>query len=510
MQIILLDPPNLLPNNRLQEVTNAPLSACLMSGYISSLLKKHGFEVKIIDANSNNLSLHEIIKLIQSEPPILLGVHLVYQWEETLKILEMLEIIKINCATHISLYGYYPTFAYKEIINNNIYVDTIVIGEPEHTFLELAKILINNRPYKEMLSIKGLSFAKCQEVVKNEDRELIVDLDNLPFPERTGSRNDFPEYILGSRGCYNHCNFCYLHSFYGQGSSWRGRSVENIAKEIEELTKEGYDYFYFADANFFERNLEEKKKRGLKLASLLKALDKNIKFGLECRADDVEREVFQKLKEVGLREVFLGLENGCQKVLRRFKKNINITQNEEAVRTIQDLGINLFLGFIIFDPETTIDDLRENLSFLKKLNLLSKPSITGHLLCHRQSIFHGTPAYQELLLEERLSFPNYSKYEGIYKFTDSRVDFIYEVVEGFCQKVLNTLQGKDLKNSANNLKEKAYKEINEFLISNFEETVSFFEKHENCNREGVYYLKEEISSRLPLNQRISFKSQRIL
>ncbi|MDI6786329.1 MAG: radical SAM protein [bacterium] len=494
MSIILLDPPNLLPHNKLQEISNAPLSACLMTGYISSVLKEYGFFVEIINANSNNLSIEETIDLIQDKSPLLLGVHLIYQWEETLKVLKMLESIKFNFSPHINLYGFYPTFAYKELLNNNIYIDSITIGEPEFTFLELADSLLNGNGYKNIFNIKGLSFVKCQEVIKNQDRDLIKDLDSLPFPDRLDFPGDSLNYILGSRGCYNQCSFCYVNPFYGKKKLWRGRNVESIVKEISSLAKNGNRRFYFADANFFGKDIKDKEKRGETLAFLLKKLDKGIQFGLECRADDVSKETFKKLKDVGLTQVFLGVENSCQDTLRRFNKSIKSDKNKEAIRIIQSLNIELFLGFIMFDQETTIDSLQDNFYFLKELNLLRTPSVTAHLLCHHQNVLQGTPDYQKLLSNNSISFPSYSKYEGLYSFIDSRVSFVYSLVEKFCYKILNYLEGKDLECSLNYKIEDSYEEINNLLILSFEETLFYFKDYKNCEQEKAYYFQEKILS----------------
>ncbi|MBU0599609.1 radical SAM protein [bacterium] len=492
MEIVLLEPPKLLSQYKFQEVTNAPLSACLITPYLSSLLKDHGFKVKIVDARDK--SIEEAIILIQDESPALLGVHLVYQWEETAEIFKMLKEIKNKFSPFINLYGFYPTFAYQELLIENpfsIYLDTITIGEPEHTFLELAKLVIYKKPLGELFKIKGLAFVKDQKVVRNHDRPLIMDLDSLPFPDRTSLKDNSIKYILGSRGCYHQCSFCYISSFY-KGSLWRPRSVKNIISEISKLVAQGNNYFYFADANFFGKDLKEKKQRGLKLAFLLKKLRKEIKFGLECRTSDVHQEVFKALKEAGLREVFLGVENASLSTLNRFNKQDSNGQNKKALKIIQDLGINLFLGFIMFDLETTTSDLKKNLSFLQELNLLKKPSVTAHLLSHRESVFQGTLSYQRLLAKNLLRFSKFSRYEGFYTFSDYRIGIIYQVVERFCLTVLNALKGEDLNCSLETTQEHKFKEINDLLVLSFQETISYFEDDKNCFKEKVSEFQEKI------------------
>ena len=52
-------------------------------------------------------------------------------------------------------------------------------------------------------------------------------------------------------------------------------------------------------------------------------------------------------------------------------------------------------GFIMFEPDSTLADVRENFEFLKEMGMLNIPSITAHLLHHKQTIFQGTLDYEK-------------------------------------------------------------------------------------------------------------------
>lgn len=62
--------------------------------------------------------------------------------------------------------------------------------------------------------------------------------------------------------------------------------------------------------------------RGIELSKELKRRNLKSKFAIECRANDVEKENFRALKEVGLVSVFLGIESGSNNVLKRYNKEI--------------------------------------------------------------------------------------------------------------------------------------------------------------------------------------------
>src|SRR3989338_4524478 len=117
--ILLLEPPRPPDSSRSQEVVNAPLSACLFSHYIVSLLRSKGIDVELLDAHLLGLSVQDTLKELAKkfvgayrDTPLLLGVHLVYLWEKTEEVFDLLSKIKsLNPRVHINLYGYYPTFA---------------------------------------------------------------------------------------------------------------------------------------------------------------------------------------------------------------------------------------------------------------------------------------------------------------------------------------------------------------------------------------------------------------
>ena len=63
---------------------------------------------------------------------------------------------------HINLYGHFPTFAFKDLLTEYPFIDSITIGEPEGTFLELADTVVNNRGNSALSAIDGLAFNTVQ------------------------------------------------------------------------------------------------------------------------------------------------------------------------------------------------------------------------------------------------------------------------------------------------------------------------------------------------------------
>ncbi|OAT80739.1 B12-binding domain-containing radical SAM protein [Desulfotomaculum copahuensis] len=448
MRILLLNPPLLTTPHTTDLVVNAPLSACLVTGYAGACLQQAGFEVQVADADVAGWTMAETAAFLSGAAYDLLGVHLKFLWERTPEILDLLAAVKRQKpAVHLNLYGHYPTFAWETLLREYPFIDSIARGEPEFILVELARQLAGP-DRTAWRRIEGLARREGDKAVGNPLRPAIVDLDALPFPLRPPAdliaRRQMHHYILGSRGCFGRCTFCYLNPFYGPEAPWRGRSPENIIKEINAVHRQtGSTSFYFADANFFGPG-EKGRRRILELAALLKELDFPIVFGLECRSSDVEEEVFARLVEAGLRDVFLGVESGARSALDRFRKGTTVAQNERALKILRNLGIHISLGFINFDPGATLEEIKENLYFLQRMDLLDCPTTTAHLFFHRLVVLRGMPAYGQLLEQGRLHPAGFTGHEGEYQIADPRVEALARVMGAVARRTLEFTRGEDL------------------------------------------------------------------
>ena len=536
MSIVLLEPPRPENPDRREDVVNAPLSACLFTGYISSVLHKNKIEAEIINAHLYDWSIEQTITYLSKKTLLLLCVHAVYLWEKTQDIFDMLSTIKSkNLAMHINLYGYYPTFAYKKILGDFPFIDSVTIGEPEFISLDLARHILsfldrsantfishkltkedkNTPPFSppsqggdrggvnqntflyhpaqgqdgevqnlflDEIKIPGLAFRDKNGNVVFNPRPPIKDLDRLPYPVRQDialyQKKGIVTYIQGSRGCYGHCTFCYLNPFYGQVNLWRGRSAKNIFDEIYKLhTERSIKNFYFSDANFFGPG-KPGKERAITLAELILANNLDICFGLECRANDVEEYSLSRLVMAGLTNVFLGLESGDPASLKRFKKHTTVDENKKAIQLLRDYGIEPTFGFIMFEPNSTLESVRNNFEFLKEMGIMTTPAVTAHLLHHRQNLFEGTPDYQSMIQEATDTDTSFTNYEMLYTIKDPKVEAFSEVISHVCRMSLSLLPKTfdcEINASTTNNKPPLLDALNNTLITIFEKTLSYFE-----------------------------------
>ena len=208
--------------------------------------------------------------------------------------------------------GHYASCAAQELLARHPELDLVVIHEGERTLVELAG-LAEMTP-EALSGVRGIVFRGEERIVSTPPREILADLDALPWPDRSGPARLLAgvptAYMMGSRGCLGACDYCCISTLHRlvPGRRFRQRRPEMIAEEMAWLYHErGVRQFVFHDDNFLvpsvERNLE-------RIDALERALRRrgvrHVGLALKCRPADVDREVFLRLRAMGLLRVFLG------------------------------------------------------------------------------------------------------------------------------------------------------------------------------------------------------------
>jgi 5-methoxy-6-methylbenzimidazole methyltransferase len=362
-----------------------------------------------------------------------LAVHAVYFWEGTEKLFQLLaELRRCGYVTPVCLYGFFPTLAWKDILDAYPAVDYVIVGEPEDTLVDLARDLRAGA----VAPVKGLALRIQSKTVFNGRRPHIVPLDRLPFPLRPSLPIEETISILASRGCYNHCSFCLIPTLTGDRPFWRSRSPENIIAEITGLIDRGKTDFYFVDPNFIGPG-KTGKEQALTLARSLAEL--SITFGMECRANDLTPGLLRALVDAGLTSLLVGIESGGRNILQRLGKHTSIAQNETAIAMVREAGLEPEIGFIMFDALSTLDDITENLNFLLRNQLLQILGRTANLLYHDHIAFKGTGGYQAAVSRGRLLPQGIFGFEGCLLYEDYRVGWLAGLIKPLCQFVLREM-----------------------------------------------------------------------
>jgi radical SAM superfamily enzyme YgiQ (UPF0313 family) len=422
MDVLLVN----LPYPLCAVTTTSKIAEQMGLGYLAAMLRKSGYKVELFDAFLYDLTVQQTVEEIKKRDSDILGFA-VYQ-EQIDDLITIINSLRSDGTdSHITLGGQFPTLAYRELLQAFNGIDSITIGEGEYTLLELTEKIINDSNWKE---VSGISYREGNKIVTNPPRPLIMDLDSLPFPERDTLLQVLEKggiaQIVSSRGCYANCSFCSIPSFHRAipGPKWRGRGPEKIVDEIESLTEKfKIDLINFNDANFFgPGKIGKKRVRQIGEEILRRRLD--IEFYIGCRPDDVDAELFTFLKRVGLKGVLLGIESGVQRALDTFNKGITVEENKQAIAIINKLEINLDIGFIMYDPYVTLNEIKQNIEFLKKTNLYLKDLVWMWLGTSWLKPFYGTQIHQKLIKEKRLR----ESFDFEYDFEDPKVKVLFNIM----------------------------------------------------------------------------------
>lgn len=359
VKISLITPPTL--SHRTAEET-------LALGYLAAVLRKSGYDVLVIDAWLERLSVEQVVQRMIGFGAIQLVAMSCYR-SNLDQATEVLRSIRKQFGNVPAVCGGYgPTFHDADFLNAGFNV--AVRGEAEHTIVSLVDSLVKRKG--ALAEITGISYFRGSEIVQVPTSSPATNLDLLKFPDRDTvvhalAQKDYV-HMCTSRGCGAYCSFCSIFAFALDGSRherWRQRSVDNVVDEIEELYhRHGVRHFKFVDDSFIEgdRNAEwaGRFRDGLRSRGL------DIHFRTQVRADMLTPEIVALLAEAGWFSTSVGIENGSRTALKRMLKTATPEQNKTALRLLKEYGVYVQMGMILFDPYTTMDELWENLLFLEE------------------------------------------------------------------------------------------------------------------------------------------------
>ncbi|MDD5032964.1 MAG: radical SAM protein [Candidatus Pacebacteria bacterium] len=371
MKILLINPPQLEAINpslpkifQEKEDPMPPLGLMYVSSYLKNSAKeKH--QIKILDCQLEKINHKHLKKIISEETPDIFGITATSF--SLLAALRAAEIMReIRPETKIVLGGphvhIYPaeTLSLKEI-------DFIVLGEGEETFTEFVD---NVDQPENFYKIKGFGFKKDGEVVINEQREPIKDLDTLPFPDRRFlpyekyesviSRKTPITTMFSSRGCPFKCLFCNRPHL---GKIFRARSAKNVVNEMEECAKIGIQEIFFYDDTF-----TVDRRRVVEICDEILKRKLNIGWDVRARVDTIDENLLVLMKKAGCQRIHYGVEAGTQKILNTLRKGITLEQVEKAFSLTRKIGIQTLGYFMIGSPGETKKEISDTVKFAKKIN----------------------------------------------------------------------------------------------------------------------------------------------
>ncbi len=336
--------------------------------YVVAILEKAGIEVEFIDAVVEEFSIADFAGAAAKINPDMVVIECsTPSIKYDLLTAKTLKERMSNVFT--VLIGSHPTFFHREVMKENPAVDAICRGEFDLTVRDLAVSLSNG---DKLDKIKGITYRDGQKIHENEERPLIKNIDELPFPDRRIVKSKYYRQgtftgkecttIVSSRGCPHSCIYClWPKTLYGQ--RFRARSAENVVAEIENVVNE----FHVDEIYFDDDSLALNRPRILRICQLINEKNIKVKWIPQCRVDSMDEEVISAMKKAGCHYIRFGVESGSQKILDAMWKGTNLAQIERAFELCRKAGIKTQAFFLFGVPGETNQTIEETIKFARKL-----------------------------------------------------------------------------------------------------------------------------------------------
>jgi len=379
VNILLLNPPHPAIGSRIPIEHLPPLGLLAIGGPLIDA----GHRVELLDADIDDQPTAEIAALVRRRAPRSVLVGHSGSTSAHPRVVEITRAIRAAWPEAWIVYGgVFPTYHWREILENEPQIDIIVRGEGEETAVRLMEALEIGTPLNR---VSGIAFREPLGTAGSGTHRL--PMEGIGPPRSTGRAPliqnldgcrvgweliDPARYsywgrrravvVQFSRGCPHRCNYCGQQGFW---SAWRHRDPVGFARELAWLHREhGVEVINFADEN-------PTSLRPAWQAFLEALVAENVPLILvgSTRADDIVRDadILPLYRKAGVARFLLGMESTNDRTLRRIGKGSCIATDREAIRLLRQHGILSMAAFVAgFEQETDRDYwrmLRQILSY---------------------------------------------------------------------------------------------------------------------------------------------------
>lgn len=370
--------------------------------YLASALARAGFRSEILAFNEGARLAGLVERIARAEePPLLVGISMAFQWRAPDMLALAVALREAGYTGHITFGGHFATFASKEVLRDFPEADSICRQEAEETLVELAQRVAAGASFEDIV---GLAVRDAGGTPRINPLRNAPELANLAWPDRQGEPAECFGHriapLVSTRGCYANCTFCCIAAWHEQvlpGKRYRERPLEDVADEMASLHHErGIDIFVFHDDNFFLPSGVKNAERLNRLADLLEARGvRDFATVVKARPTDVQERVFPVLVErLHCIRCYVGIETDADQGLKTLQRWAQPRHNWGAMELVERLGLYTCFNVLLFDPDTTLESLEDNLTFMEAH--AQHPFNFG-----RTELYAGTPLLHRMQQEGR-------------------------------------------------------------------------------------------------------------
>ena len=360
----------LIRPNHTQDKKDNYVTFPLGLGYIAAVLRERGYQVSVIDLTIEDVNYGDLENRIKQFNPDIIGISAISY--EYLQVKELSAYLKRVVPSKIILGGLLATYNYDLVLNKTD-VEICVIGEGELTIIDL----LENLAF--LAEVKGIAYKENGNITLNPPRELISDLDALPFPAY--DLFDIDEYsellmrdiymshkylpkkkihrkmtLESGRGCPFACQFC-SKCF----TTIRRKSVDRIIEEMKYLQEHyAIDILGFQDELFFfEKNYI------YEFCQKIKPL--GVSWYGNARVNTIDRETLELIVKSNCLTIGFGVESGSEKILKNMNKKTSPSQIEETLKNVLEVGLPTTISLILGYPGEDKQSVQDTLDLLKRV-----------------------------------------------------------------------------------------------------------------------------------------------
>jgi radical SAM superfamily enzyme YgiQ (UPF0313 family) len=367
---------------KLAEAVGHSLPICLLS--LGSYIREYGYEPVLVDPHLHHVSQNYPPDFFRKIAERILGCSCdVLGFSVMCSSLPVILLIAEECkklAPELPIIFGGPEVSFEEVELMKTFkqVDIIVRGEGEITLVEVLRALENKMPFSD---VQGITFKENNQVIRNPDRPLIKDLDQLPFLDYSlvPRLEMYEGRIEGGRGCPFSCTFCSTCLMWKRNV--RMRSPQRVAQELREACR----LFKNTCIVISHDHLLTSRKFADEFLSLI--ADEELSWGCYARLDSLDENLIKKLKLAGCRKILLGIETGSPEMQKKIKKNLPLSRLPRVLELLSQNEIDVIMSFIIGFPGETESQINETLLMALNSKYLY-PSIWIHILL--LTFFKGT------------------------------------------------------------------------------------------------------------------------
>jgi len=358
--------------------------------YISAYLESKSLAHELYDSTFSNFEKFK--QYLLEKKPSLIGIYTNLMTK--ISVIKIMNFIKTESnLKHCKIILGGPEIRYNAENYLRQGANMLVVGEGEQTFYELCSGFLNNGELPS--NTEGTAYINAiNEIFFNAERALLKDIDMLPMPARDKidlklygntwkNHHGYSMYSLSTmRGCPYTCKWC-SRAVYG--GTYRRRSAALVADEMQILQK-----FYQPDRLWFVDDVFTISHKWLReFASELAKRNLKIPYEIITRADRMNAEVIQILKETGCFRVWIGAESGSQKIIDAMDRRVDVKMVREMIISTKKAGIEAGTFIMLGYPGEQKKDIRETIEHLK----IADPSFYTITVAYPIT---GTPLYNEV------------------------------------------------------------------------------------------------------------------